>query len=110
MGKAPRIDHVTIWRVWRKYGLKPHQIRRFKLSRDPRLVEKLHDVVGVYMNPPDNAVVFSFDEKSQIQALDRTQPGLPLKKGRAGTMTRLQAARHHHPLRGPQRRHRPCHP
>jgi len=87
MGKAPRIDHVTIWRVWRKYGLKPHQIRRFKLSRDPRLVEKLHDVVGVYMNPPDNAVVFSFDEKSQIQALDRTQPGLPLKKGRAGTMT-----------------------
>ena len=110
MGKALRIDHVTIWRVWRKYGLKPHQIRRFKLSRDPRLVEKLHDVVGVYMNPPDNAVVFSFDEKSQIQALDRTQPGLPLKKGRAGTMTRLQAARHHHPLRGPQRRHRPCHP
>ena len=87
MGKALGIDHVTIWRVWRKYGLKPHQIRRFKLSRDPRLVEKLHDVVGVYMNPPDNAVVFSFDEKSQIQALDRTQPGLPLKKGRAGTMT-----------------------
>ena len=87
MGKALGIDHVTIWRVWRKYGLKPHQIRRFKLSRDPRLVEKLHDVVGVYMNPPDNAVVFSFDEKSQIQALDRTQPSLPLKKGRAGTMT-----------------------
>jgi transposase len=87
MGKALGIDHVTIWRVWRKYRLKPHQIRRFKLSRDPRLVEKLHDVVGVYMNPPDNAVVFSFDEKSQIQALDRTQPGLPLKKGRAGTMT-----------------------
>ena len=87
MGKALGIDHVTIWRVWHKYGLKPHQIRRFKLSRDPHLVEKLHDVVGVYMNPPDNAVVFSFDEKSQIQALDRTQPGLPLKKGRAGTMT-----------------------
>ena len=62
-------------------------MKRFKLSRDPRLVEKLHDVVGVYMNPPANAVVFSFDEKSQIQALDRTQPGLPLKKGRAGTMT-----------------------
>ncbi len=87
LGEALGIDHVTIWRVWRKYGLKPHQIRRFKLSRDPRLVEKLTDVVGVYMNPPDNAVVFSFDEKSQIQALDRTQPGLPLKKGRAGTMT-----------------------
>ena len=87
LGKAMGIDSVTIWRVWKKYGLKPHQIRRFKLSRDPRLVEKLHDVVGVYMNPPENAVVFSFDEKSQIQALDRTQPGLPLKKGRAGTMT-----------------------
>ena len=87
LGKAMGLHHMTIWRVWRKYGLRPHQIRRFKLSRDPRLVEKLHDVVGVYMNPPDNAVVFSFDEKSQIQALDRTQPGLPLKKGRAGTMT-----------------------
>ena len=111
MGKALGIDHVSIWRVWRKYGLKPHQIRRFKLSRDPRLVEKLHDVVGVYMNPPDNAVVFSFDEKSQIQALDRTQPGLPLKKGRAGTMTH-DYKRHgtNHPLRSPQRRHRPCHP
>jgi transposase len=87
MAKAMGMDHVTIWRVWRKYRLKPHQVRRFKLSRDPRLVEKLHDVVGVYMNPPANSVVFSFDEKSQIQALDRTQPGLPLKKGRAGTMT-----------------------
>ncbi len=87
MGKALDMHPVTIWRVWRKHGLKPHQVKRFKLSRDPRLVEKLHDVVGVYMNPPANAVVFSFDEKSQIQALDRTQPGLPLKKGRAGTMT-----------------------
>ncbi len=87
MGKALDMHPVTIWRVWHKHGLKPHQVKRFKLSRDPRLVEKLHDVVGVYMNPPANAVVFSFDEKSQIQALDRTQPGLPLKKGRAGTMT-----------------------
>ncbi len=87
MAKALDMHPVTIWRVWRKHGLKPHQVKRFKLSRDPRLVEKLHDVVGVYMNPPANAVVFSFDEKSQIQALDRTQPGLPLKKGRAGTMT-----------------------
>ena len=102
MGKALRIDHVTIWRVWRKYGLKPHQIRRFKLSRDPRLVEKLHDVVGVYMNPPDNAVVFSFDEKSQIQALDRTQPGLPLKKGPSRHHdARLQAPRYHHPFPRP---------
>jgi hypothetical protein len=77
----------AIGRIWRKYALKPHQIKRFKLSRDPRLFEKIHDVVGLYLNPPVNAVVFSFDEKSQMQALDRTQPGLPLKKGRAGAMT-----------------------
>jgi len=87
LAKAMGLNHVDVWRTWKKYGLKPHQIRRFKLSRDPRLIEKIHDVVGVYLNPPENAVVFSFDEKSQIQALDRTQPGLPLKKGRAGTMT-----------------------
>ena len=87
MAEEMGLSRSVIWRVWRKYGLKPHQVKRFKLSRDPRLVEKLHDVVGVYLNPPANAVVFSFDEKSQIQALDRTQPGLPLKKGRAGTMT-----------------------
>jgi len=87
LAKAMGLNHVDIWRTWKKYGLKPHQIRRFKLSRDPHLFEKIHDVVGVYLNPPENAVVFSFDEKSQIQALDRTQPGLPLKKGRAGTMT-----------------------
>jgi transposase len=77
----------AIGRIWRKYALKPHQLKRFKLSRDPRLFEKIHDVVGLYLNPPLNAVVFSFDEKSQMQALDRTQPGLPLKKGRAGTLT-----------------------
>jgi transposase len=87
LAKTMRLKHVDIWRVWQKYGLKPHQIRRFKLSRDPRLIEKIHDVVGLYLNPPANAAVFSFDEKSQIQALDRTQPGLPLKRGRAGTMT-----------------------
>ena len=87
LADAMGLNHVDIWRTWKKYGLKPHQIRRFKLSRDPQLIEKINDVVGVYLNPPDNAVVFSFDEKSQIQALDRTQPGLPLKRGRAGTMT-----------------------
>jgi transposase len=87
MGKVMGLNHHAVGRIWRKYALKPHQIRRFKLSRDPRLVEKIHDVVGLYLNPPVNAVVFSFDEKSQMQALDRTQPGLPLKKGRAGTMT-----------------------
>ena len=74
-------------RVWRAHGLKPHLIRTFKLSNDPRFEEKLRDVVGLYLDPPHNAVVFSFDEKSQIQALDRTQPGLPMKKGRCATMT-----------------------
>lgn len=87
MAAATGQSREAIGRIWRKYGLKPHQVRRFKLSRDPRLIEKIHDVVGLYLDPPLNAVVFSFDEKSQMQALDRTQPGLPLKKGRAGTMT-----------------------
>ena len=73
--------------MWRSHGLKPHLIRTFKLSNDPRFEEKLQDVVGLYLDPPENAAVFSFDEKSQIQALDRTQPGLPMKKGRGGTMT-----------------------
>ena len=79
--------HSFVNRVWRAHGLKPHLIRTFKVSNDPRFEEKLRDVVGLYLDPPHNAVVFSFDEKSQIQALDRTQPGLPIKKGRAGTMT-----------------------
>lgn len=87
MAKHTGLSAEAVRRIWRKYALKPHQVKRFKLSRDPRLVEKIHDVVGLYLDPPTNAVVFSFDEKSQIQALDRTQPGLPLKKGRAGTMT-----------------------
>lgn len=87
MAAATGYSREAIGRIWRKYALKPHQLKRFKLSRDPRLVEKIHDVVGLYLDPPVNAVVFSFDEKSQIQALDRTQPGLPLKKGRAGTWT-----------------------
>ena len=74
-------------RVWRAHALKPHLIRTFKLSNDPRFEEKLRDVVGLYLDPPHNAAVFSFDEKSQIQALDRTQPGLPMKQGRCATMT-----------------------
>jgi hypothetical protein len=73
--------------VWSARGLKPHLVRTFKLSNDRRFDEKLIDVVGVYLNPPDKAVVLCVYEKSQIQALDRTQPSLPLKKGRAGTMT-----------------------
>ncbi len=74
-------------RLWQEQALRPHQHKTFKLSRDPKFLEKLTDVVGVYLTPPPNAVVLCVDEKSQIQALDRTQPGLPLKKGRYGTLT-----------------------
>jgi|TARA_B100000315_G_scaffold235401_1_gene250308 transposase len=87
MAKAQGVSPATVQRIWDAHGLKPHRVRGFKLSRDPHFVEKLTDVVGLYMNPPDKAVVLCVDEKSQIQALDRTQPGLPMKKGRAGTMT-----------------------
>jgi transposase len=80
-------SRAMVNRVWRANGLKPHLARTFKLSNDRRFVEKLADVVGLYLNPPEHALVLSVDEKSQIQALDRTQPGLPLKKGRCGTMT-----------------------
>jgi transposase len=81
------VGHTTVQRVWKEHGLKPHLTRTFKLSNDPKFAEKVVDVVGLYLDPPDNAVVLSVDEKSQIQALDRTQPGLPMKKGRAETMT-----------------------
>lgn len=81
------ISHMTVARVWDRHGLQPHRVRTFKISRDKQFVEKLTDVVGLYLNPPDKALVLCVDEKSQIQALDRTQPGLPLKKGRCGTMT-----------------------
>jgi len=77
----------TIHREWKARGLKPHLVKTFKLSNDPNFEEKLIDVVGLYMNPPDNAIVLSFDEKSQIQALDRTQPSLPMKEGKPGTIT-----------------------
>lgn len=87
MAKETGWDQATISRLWRANGLKPHQVAYFKVSTDPEFVAKLRDVVGLYVNPPKRAVVFSMDEKSQIQALDRTQPGLPLKKGRAGTFT-----------------------
>jgi transposase len=87
MAKACGISASAVRRIWRAHGLQPHKIRQFKLSDDPQFVEKLHDIVGLYVDPPEHAVVLSVDEKSQIQALDRTQPGLPMKKGRAGTMT-----------------------
>jgi transposase len=83
MGIAPS----TVHNIWKAHGLKPHLTRTFKLSRDPAFSDKVQDIVGLYLNPPDKALVLSVDEKSQIQALDRTQPGLPMKKGRAGTMT-----------------------
>jgi len=87
MAKTIGVSVSSVQRVWRKHGLQPHRMRHFKLSNDRHFAEKLRDVVGLYIDPPAHAVVLSFDEKSQIQALDRTQPGLPLKKGRCGTMT-----------------------
>ena len=87
MATAVGISHTSVQRIWAEVGLKPHLVRRFKISNDPQFEEKVTDVVGLYMNPPDKALVLCVDEKSQIQALDRTQPGLPMKKGRAGTMT-----------------------
>jgi transposase len=87
MAAAQNVSKSTVNRLWRLHQIKPHLSRTFKLSRDAKFLEKLTDVVGLYLNPPDRALVLCLDEKSQIQALDRTQPGLPLKKGRCGTMT-----------------------
>src|SRR5215469_9636923 len=87
MAKAMGVSPDTVNRIWRAHELQPHRVTSFKLSNDPRFVEKLTDVVGLYLNPPEHAIVLCVDEKSQIQALDRTQPGLPLKKGRGATMT-----------------------
>ena len=87
MAKICGVSKASVQRVWHANGLKPHLLTTFKLSNDPGFIDKLEDVIGLYMNPPDHALVFCIDEKSQIQALDRTQPGLPMKKGRAGTMT-----------------------
>jgi transposase len=87
MAKAQGVSKATIQRIWNAHGLQPHRTERFKLSTDRNFTEKLTDVVGLYLNPPDKAIVLCVDEKSQIQALQRTQPGLPMKKGRCGTMT-----------------------
>lgn len=87
MAAAAGISVSSVQRIWRAHGLQPHRVRQFKLSADPDFVPKLREVVGLYVDPPAHAIVLSVDEKSQIQALDRTQPGLPLKRGRAGTMT-----------------------
>src|SRR5471032_1559024 len=87
MAKAVGISASSVQRIWRAHGLQPHRVQQVKLSNDPKFIDKLRDVVGLYVDPPAHAIVLSVDEKSQIQALDRTQPGLPMKKGRAGTMT-----------------------
>ena len=87
MAKVAGLAISTVQKIWRAHGLAPHRLRTFKLSRDPQFASKIRDVVGLYVDPPAHAVVLSVDEKSQIQALDRTQPSLPMKKGRAGTMT-----------------------
>jgi transposase len=87
MAKAAGLSEKSVRRIWHKHGLKPHLSRSFKVSNDPEFAEKLEAIVGLYLNPPEHAIVLCADEKSQIQALDRTQPGLPIKKGRCGTMT-----------------------
>ena len=87
MARAQNVSKNTVNRIWQEYNLKPHRTDSFKLSRDINFLEKLTDVVGLYLNPPEKGLVLCIDEKSQIQALDRTQPGLPLKKGRCGTYT-----------------------
>lgn len=87
MAREVGISEASVRRIWKAHGLKPHRVTGFKLSNDPQFVEKLEDIVGLYLNPPEHGIVLSLDEKSQIQALDRTQPSLPLKKGRCQTMT-----------------------
>ena len=87
MAEAVGISPSSVGRIWAEAGLKPHLTRRFKVSNDPMFEAKVTEIVGLYLDPPERAVVLCVDEKSQIQALDRTQPGLPLKKGRAATMT-----------------------
>ena len=101
------IGKDSVARIWRDHNLKPWKVETFKISNDPRFEEKLVDVVGLYLDPPERAVVFSFDEKTQVQALDRTQASLPMRPGRAGhDDARLQAQRDDGPVRGPQRGHR----
>src|SRR5258708_19224412 len=87
MAQSHGVSKSTVNNIWRAHNLQPHRTETFKLSRDPKFLEKMTDVVGLYLNPPQQAIILCVDEKSQIQALDRTQPGLPIKKGRCGTMT-----------------------
>ena len=109
MATAMGISPSSVRRIWAEAGLKPHLVKRFKVSNDPQFEEKVTDVVGLYINPPDRALVLCVDEKSQIQALDRTQPGLPLKKGRADDDARLQAPWHDDAIRCARPQERPRH-
>ena len=100
LAEATGLSPSTVHRIWREHKLRPHQTRSFKFSKDPTLVEKVIDAVGLYLDPPEGALVLCVDEKTQIQALDRTQPTLPIKPGKAARMTHdLQAQRHHLALR-----------
>ena len=87
MAEQAGISRMAVHGIWREHKLKPHRVKGFKVSSDPLFADKLRDVVGLYLDPPEKAIVFSVDEKSQIQALDRSQPGLPMKPGKCGTMT-----------------------
>jgi hypothetical protein len=110
MAVAQGISKSTVSNIWRSHNIKPHRTETFKLSRDPKFLEKLTDVIGLYLNPPDQALVLCVDEKSQIQALQRTQPGLPLKKGALRHHDpRLQETRHDNSLRGARRARRQSH-
>ena len=110
MAAKAGVSPATVQRVWAARGLKPHLVKTFKLSNDPKFEEKLVDVVGLYLDLPDQAVVLCMDEKSQIQALDRTQPGLPMKQGPGRHHDpRLQAQRHHHAVRRAERADRRGH-
>ena len=87
MAAATGVSEATVRRIWHAHGLKPHLVKTFKASNDPQFAEKLEAIIGLYLSPPEHAMVFCVDEKSQIQALDRMEPGLPIKKGRCGTIT-----------------------
>ena len=105
MAAATGMSQTAVSRIWRAFGLKPHQVETFKLSPDPQFIDKVRDIVGLYLNPPEAAVVLCVDEKSQIQALDRTAPVLPLMPGvPAAAHPRLRPQRHHQPVRRPRRR------
>ena len=95
MARAVGLSHTSVKRIWHGHGLKPHLTRGFKLSTDKQFVEKVQDVVGLYLNPPDGALVLSVDEKSQVQALDRTQPGAPSRAHPAGAADEKGSSRHH---------------